>query len=228
MENTENKSVQTVLTISNTDIVTMLMVQQKEILKNKLPELHKTLVSIEDIYIEKVKETLNLRIAENKNIVPLREAIYTINRIYNPNIEFRVEFNQTIDELATTIILNTFNRGFYCSVNKDVVVDYLPDLAIYVGAPGMDEEEKSRLGDRFHWVVDINIYEIPHKHKDIIVITPEHRDAWKEAHDKLNEIHKLIKDDSKLKEQIVAKMTEKAIAANTELQTIVGEILLLE
>jgi len=228
MENTENKAVQTVLTISNTDIVTMLMVQQKKILEERIPDLKTILNDIEEIYRLKVKETLKLRIAENEHIVPLREAIYTINRIYNPDVEFRVEFNQTIDELATTIILNTFNRGFYCSVNRDVEITYLPSLAVYVGASGMDEEEKSRLADRFHWVVDNNCYEIPHKHKDIIVITPEHRDAWKEAHDKLNEIHKLIKDDSKLKEQIVAKMTEKAIAANTELQTIIGDILLLE
>jgi bifunctional DNA-binding transcriptional regulator/antitoxin component of YhaV-PrlF toxin-antitoxin module len=51
-------SVQTVLNISNTDIVTMLIVKQKEFLKKKRPALIEERKLIEAKYVEKLKEAL--------------------------------------------------------------------------------------------------------------------------------------------------------------------------
>lgn len=235
-DNKPAQSVQTVLTISNTDIVTMLMVQQKKLLEDKIPGLKASLSAIENVYQKMVEDVLNKRVAESGVILSLREAITTLHKVYNPNIEFRVDFDQTVASTASCIIQRVFNRGFHAysincpdnQANPVIVVEELPCLSVYVGPLGMDEEKVNILEDQFHFVNEENCYEVPHNHKDIIAIKKDDVELWRKIAAQIVEISHLLRDDTKMKEQIVAKMTEKAISANVELQAIVGDILLLE
>jgi len=235
MEDNKPTSVQTVLTISNTDIVTMLMVQQKKVLQDKLPELKAIMNGIEYTYQVMVEEVINKRIAENGAIVALRQAVETITKIYNPNTPFRVDFSNTVAIEAQNVISRIFSRGYHGSsinsngkANPEIIVESLPNLAIFVGNLGASEEEVNRLEDDFHFVSEENEFEVPHRHKDIIAIKKDDAELWQETADQMARINQLLRDDTKMKEEIVAKMTEKAINSNIELQAIVGDILLLE
>jgi len=231
MEN-EKKSVQTVLTISNTDIVTMLMVKQKKVLQDKVPGLQLVLKQIKDHYVTTVKGILDEEIKESKTVGLLKQSLDTLHKIYNvKNIPFKIDFLFSTQGMAEGLVDSAFYKMQYDGSprNMAITVNTLPSLGAILGNAESTEEEVREFENNFHYVCDENEYEVPyHGNKHTVAITPTDKAEYEDTVKQLARIQDLLRSDVRMKEEIVAKMTEKAIDANVELQAIIGDVLLLE
>lgn len=221
-------SVQTVLSVSNTDIVTMLMVKQKELLQQKRPLLLANRKKIEEQYAKILFSKLEENLANNSSIERLKEALISLLEIYNPEAEFEVSLDDPLQIYAARRVSQYFNYrgsrpyGPPPETQKSFTVGKLPDL--YITVP--DKYEYA-----FEYPGGSKGFTIPEKDEvteEKIIITDMDFKAICDINDEIAKIEAFLRDDKKLHEHIVAKMTERALSGNKELQNIVTDFILIE
>jgi hypothetical protein len=223
MEKMEKNSVQTILSISNTDIVTMLIVKQKELLISQLPIIQKEIDEYVDKYKDKVYQIL-FGMIEEPQVKQLKDSLKILYKVYNPNINFEVslsvgleDYAQRICERYLSIYRQHHTLEFKC-VEK-IKINGLPNFRIEI------EEIDER---NFIFPSEEQEYSIPFIKEKFITINKKDAIEIEKILNKSIKINNLLRDDKKLRDEIVAKMTAKAISENIQLQGIVKDVMLLE
>lgn len=197
---------QTTFSVSNTDVITMLVVKQRKVLQDKEAQLIKQYLELRVKFNEKFKVLYNKRLEKvNKDVISSFEILM---KALNPKLKFTIQVGE--DDMY----LDTRYRG-----DKDTYTynqDFLSIYAIF------NEEDEDRIVC-FNNSGDTHI-EIPFKINIKMVIPQELIELDKE----LIEIRSLLDNETSLKEQMIAKVTENAIKNLPEMQTLVNGVELLQ
>jgi hypothetical protein len=223
MENT----LQTVLTISNSDIVTMLIVKQKKELKSRLPELNEEKINLLSKYARRLAENLQQRWNENSSKGSILASARTLLEIYNPGIKFTLDLDNSLTEAATRRVHNTFgnrmNRaGYFLQVKETKFsVGPLPRLS----AVCVDEKDEPMFNP--YMFSDFSVKEDQKLCEEYITLSIEDSNKLIEIDTEMCDIDAFLRDDKKLHDHIVAQMTERAIENNQEMKILLSGIKLL-
>jgi hypothetical protein len=180
--------------ISNTDLVTMLMVKQKEILNKRLAELRVLVATDIAQAYKRAKKKFDPKFKEVK---PLLDKYEELIKVFNPKVKFEIRVWE-FDEHDLQI-RNEKNIFFY-------FVDY--DYIYFE----VDVDEKHE--GKYVSIEPGNGFFVPFKFSFKETLSEEILDIKAEM---LN-IENLLYNDSKLRDVIVAKMTETALQNMPELK----------
>ena len=180
--------------ISNTDLVTMLMVKQKEILNKRLTELRVLVDAHQAKVYSKAKKKFDPKF---KEIKPLLTKYEELIKLFNPKIKFEIKVHEfTKDTLNLEYEKNTyFYYTDYDYINFEVDVD-----------------EKHE--DKYVCIEPGDGFFIPFKFSFKENLSEEFLNIRNE----IRNIVELLYNESKLRDTIVAKMTETALQNMPELK----------
>jgi len=228
MESKDRNELKTNFSVSNTDVITMLVVKNREKL-NEQREEHRLVYAdgVEKLFNEinqKWIKYITKKTEGDKTI----EAYYSLLKLLNPKAKFKLDFGikSVSDSIRHTVYSVCGGHG-YCGENKNgdcefniKSIDVCPEFS--------QDEDGDKEQSNFHYVtsgtqgtdsyssnycglnLDVNFkakYNVP--------------DAVKEASKKIDEIDKLLKNENALKEKLIAKVTENALKQMPELQSLV-------
>jgi len=180
--------------ISNTDLVTMLMVKQEEILNKRLTELRVLVDAHQAKVYSKAKKKFDLKFKETK---PLLTKYEELIKLFNPKIKFEIKVHEfTKDTLNLGYEKNTyFYYTDYDYINFEVDVD-------------------KKHKDKYVCIEPDNGFFIPFKFSFKENLSEEFLNIRNE----IRNIVELLYNESKLRDTIVAKMTETALQNMPELK----------
>lgn len=192
---------QTTFNVSNTDVITMLVVKQEKILTERRLELITKLATEIDNFNKEIKKRYESQLAKINNIAI--ESYKNLIQLRNPKKKFTVQIGQ---------IPEYFKNNWYVKNKFEYSTDF-----IYLDADFGDYED-------FHCITEgENRLFIPCK----IKISLEIPSNLLEYEKQLNEIDNLLRNKEELKNQMVAKLTEQAIKNIPELNMLVQNDTLL-
>lgn len=195
---------QTTFNVSNTDVITMLVVKQRELLEKREQTVLKEFLEESVKINNQGKELYKKRLEKvDKTIV---EGFRNLFKALNPKIKFEIQIGES---------------DFYIDLyrNRQKIYNYYDDsINIYAIVDEKDEEK----------VVTINnngdtYLKIPFKMKFSVKITDKYYELSKE----LGEIRSLLKNEARLKEKLIAQVTENALKSLPEMQTLVNNVELI-
>jgi len=202
--------INTVINVSNTDIITMLVVKNRANLEAKLKDLRAQLKALNDDYAKYTKGLIKGQ-ENNPKILKYKEAAENFIKVIT-KIPFRSEITsnsvpsigQLVYEKNLTDKIYGLNIAFY-AVNPDKEDDF------YEAVP-------EGVGELY---VDIKIP---------VKVSPANAILYKSLFAEIYEIEDLLRNEAKMKEQLIARVTEKAIEGSTALKEKLGleNLLLLE
>jgi hypothetical protein len=198
---------QNITTVSNSDIVTMLAVKNRKIIEEKIVGLYKRRAELHDIKVAQFKEAHAKAVASlNPRIVA---SFLELHQLLNPGVPVKV---------------TPHIREYYDLYNRAHAVIDMVTFQVHIDVED-DDDEYRRHEANFQ---EINRGELQVHLKRIMVEFPTN--VVVEADDVDKELHRLnmlLKDESKLKDELVAQMTAHAITQNAELAGMVDSIKLL-
>lgn len=189
--------------ISNTDIVTMLMVKkteelqaEKEALKKEHKEiLEKTIVSID-------KDMAKVR----TKCEPYLEAVRNLLRVFYPKTGHKVYVD--LDFGIFDLPLRRNNEGHY-----DVILNFqLIPIEVETEVCNTNDSE---------YAYDLAFSQIPISFKKTYKLPKR----FTEVLDRMGQIDYMLRDKQNLQEKIVAKLTESALLQNSELKLLSDKVL---
>jgi len=198
--------------ISNTDVITMLVVKNRENLENRRSVLIKDRNAIIDSisnYFKKEIEKL-VKTYQNNAILTHYEALL---KALNPKVKFKISCAELTQDYFYFI---------YSNYNKDFIEITRNSLEFYPDFEGNYEEEDKfqHLNSDCSSSLDLTIKKKVIKYKrdeELVKINKE-----------LDEIANLLKNENKLKEKLIAQVTENAIKNMPEMSQLVENIPLLQ
>ena len=201
--------INTVINVSNTDIITMLVVKNRANLEAKLKDLRAQLKGLNDDYAKYTKELIKGQ-ENNPKILKYKEAAENFIKVIT-KIPFRSEvtsnsvpsFSQLAYEKSLSMKIEGLCINFY-AVNPDK--------------------------DDFYEVVPAGVGELYVDIKIPVKVSLANATLYKNLFEEIYEIEDLLRNETKMKEQLIAKVTEKAIEGSTVLKEKLGleNLLLLE
>lgn len=194
----------TTFNVSNTDVITMLMVKQVAVLEKEEKELRADLKKILSNLETKVKEEYNLQVAKIKP--EIINSFKTIVQAVNPKLKFTVQ----IGHHQFYIEPRNYSDGIFKYQDRDVEIS----------AEFSEEDEAKVICITDHGDLSINI---PHKIDISIKIDKE----YYTIKDKLDNVSNLLRNKNTLRDKLVAQVTEKALAKLPEMDYLVEDIKLL-
>ena len=217
-------------TVSNTDVITMLVVKNREFLQKEQEVLVKRRNEMADKVIEAAKEKwqkfLDKSVKNNKII----DSYKNLLTLLNPKINFEFTISENVPQNLEYSINSAFgcyrnNHGHYIQKN-DKSECVLKQEELYVSVKFPETDEGYRDEERFVFLSTSDGGDgmsIPVKFQFTFKIPKE----IEEINKKLNDIENLLKNENSLKEKLVAQVTEKAIKQIPELSSLVGNVELL-
>lgn len=188
--------------ISNTDVVTMLMVKQTKILEQKRIECIITTGKILAEINERVIKSFNKKLASVQHILDAyKDLILLINSNKVPI---------TLDLCEPEI----YHNSIYRNGEKEFFEANLVHLNFTV------KFDEDKYGDRYLCIEPANGFFIPFKFSFKEEVSKEYKDLK----DEIYRIDQLLRNKEALKEAIIAKTTENAIANMPELKTLTANI----
>lgn len=202
--------INTVINVSNTDIITMLVVKNRANLEAKLKDLRAQLKGLNDDYAKYTKELIKGQ-ENNPKILKYKEAAENFIKVIT-KIPFRSE--------VTSNSVPSFNELAY---EKSLSMK-IEGLCINFYAVNPDKE------DDFYEVVPAGVGELYVDIKIPVKVSLANATLYKNLFEEIYEIEDLLRNETKMKEQLIAKVTEKAIEGSTVLKEKLGleNLLLLE
>lgn len=207
---------ETTFTVSNTDVITMLVVEQRELLRKKRSEvLAEYLVRVTQ-QVDKEYSKLLQSVQKNKQFKESFDALNTLFKTLNPKINFTLEYKERLKNNVEHFVSDLY-RG-YRVLRDDNVLAYT-DIDITLETE--TEEDGDRL--RFPWSNGYEEISLPFKYKT--TIKPD--DKTLELSNELNRIDELLRNENTLKEKLIASVTKNAIKDIPEMKALVGQVNLL-
>ena len=213
--------------VSNTDVITMLVVKNREILQKQREDIVVKYQTIVTKQVEAAVDKWNKFIEKKKNHLEIIDAYTHLLNLLNPKAKFTVEPTGDIKQMISGRVYEYYRgRGYYTKPNE------LGECIIQIDnldySPKFEEtEEGDKYQDNFHCVssgdgrndgINISI-----KFKYTFKISEEALNHVK----KMEEIDGLLRNESVLKEKLIARVTENAIKTMPELSGLVEGIELL-
>ena len=198
--------------IINTDVITMLVVKNREHLENRrsilIKERNAIIDNISNYFkkeIEKVVKTY-----ENSPVLTHYKGLLTA---LNPKVKFKISCSQLESDYFYFIENNSKKEFMEMTFNR---LDFYPD---FEGSYEQEDKFKSINSD-----YDSSL-ELPVKKK---VIKYKRNEELVKINKELDEISVLLKNEEKLKEKLIAQVTENAIKNLPEMSQLVENIPLLQ
>jgi hypothetical protein len=187
--------------ISNTDLVTMLMVKQKELLSKRVVELSAISAGCKLQVYNRIKKKLDVKFKELK---PLLDKYEELIKLYNPKVNFKLDVYEPTKE---NLSLTKENLSLITEENIDYFYLKLDYICFEV-----DVDEKHE--DKYVSIEPDGGFFVPFKFSFKEKADKAYMDAINELHYTQN----LLYNESKLRDTIVAKMTETALQNMPELK----------
>lgn len=224
MESNEKK-LSTNFSVSNADVITMLVVKNRENL-NKQREEHRLVYvagvkKLSDEIKQKWEKYISKKFEKNEIVDTYQKLL----KLLNPKAKFELDLGiKTVSESIEYTISSVCSgsREYYGAAQKNGEYEF-EIKTLYILPEFSDNEEGSKEQGNFHYIssgdygeggsglqIDVKFkakYKVP--------------DVVKEASNKIYEIDKLLKDEKTLKEKLIAQVTENAIKQMPELQSLV-------
>lgn len=198
---------ETKFSISNTDVITMLVVKNRENLEKQKAELFIEKTELDEKLANSMKQQWD-KIVKNAN-KDILDAYEKLIRLLNPKLKFKISLNEPDFRW-----ISCNYRGKDEIVYKIEFLDYFPDFE------GDWQEEEKFLninGDG-----DSSLYLPINK-----TIKVKNNPRIDEICKKIDEINNLLKNEDKLKEKLIAQVTENAIQNLPELKELTMNIPML-
>lgn len=182
---------QTNFTVSNTDVITMLVVKQREQLELKREQLRLEWISIKDSMEKKAIESYNKQLKKlNPKVV---ESFTTLVSLLNPKKKFEVGIG---------------NNSFY----------FYPEKGLNYETQEVEIQAIFNDKDDYYSICEENRIYAPCK----IKIKIQASERAKELIKQIDKIDSLLKNENKLKQKLIAQVTENAIKNLPEIQSLVN------
>ena len=202
----------TSFSISNTDVITMLVVKNREHLENRRSILIKERNAIIDNisnYFKKEIEKI-VKTYENSSILTHYEALL---RALNPKVKFKISCAELTDDYFYLIDREYHKDFIEITINS---LHFYPDFEDNYA----EENKFKNINADCNSSLDLDIKKKVIKYKrneELVKINKE-----------LDEISVLLKNEQKLKEKLIAQVTENAIKNLPEMSQLVENIPLLQ
>jgi alpha-L-fucosidase len=211
---TQKSEIATSISISNTDVVTMLMVKNKKHLNTKRSDLIDRKFHL---FLEygKVKYKFLKIVEKNEKIKTITDSLINIVSVFTKTkykVSYRVdEIDRIFNSVDYGRSLDDYEKAGWKAKIKDVDILIEP----------LDEEDGNE--DKFY-------EEVPQNFTDSVSIKTNFtfnipQEILKEINEVVTEIKKiddLLRNEGKMKDELVAKITENAISSSPELQKQLG------
>jgi hypothetical protein len=179
--------------VSNTDVVTMLMVKQVAAIQEKLTALRAERDAITEAIFKRANAKYAKKLEEAK---PYIEALTNLTAMYNPKLRFSLIPYRMHGQ---QIYYNIGKDGYYAEVHFD-----------YIGLQFEYENE-----EMYKFCIEPHDgYYVPLSFK----FKEKMGRAYFDAVFEIDRLQQLLDNRETLKEQIIAKVTEKALASIPELK----------
>lgn len=192
------------LTISNTDVITMLVVKNREKLNEELNEVTAKMLVMEEEMSKKVRALYQKQLKKiNPKIIEAYEALL---KALNPKIPFTLQIGDKYEYID-------FNNGIY----RGCIEHNCHYEFIYPVVTKEEQEDNFIFGgdsDSLNIPVKINFkYNLPKEYIDLSI--------------KRDKIKNLLKNENNLKEKLIAQVTENALQNMPELSYLTTDIQLI-
>lgn len=182
--------------ISNTDLVTMLMVKQKELLNNRLTELRALTDAYKTQAYNKAKKKFNSKF---KEIQPLLDKYEELIKLFNPKVKFEIRVHAFTKDCIRLSSESVQGEYYYCAHYDFIYFE-------------IDIDEKHE--DKYISIEPDNGFFVPFK-----FLFKEKLDAkFLAITNEIYDIESILRNNTKLRDRIVAKMTETALQNMPELK----------
>lgn len=213
---------ETTFTVSNTDVITMLVVEHREKLQEKLQKLRLQRYTTISTMSNEILVKYFKSVEKNKQINELIDALTKVYQILNPKIKFKIEIHK---EQVSNSIFDLVARAHdsisrYGSDSK--IDEFSSDRVNYIFTLENEEDE-----ERFTFISDSGgdwSFDFPFKFKhkfkidqDLVKITNE-----------INRINELLRNEQEFKEKLIAQVTKQAVMNLPEIQSLTTNVNLLE
>jgi len=205
---------ETTFTVSNTDVITMLMVEQRELLKNKRTEVFEKYIINLGVQTTEVNEKVLAVVKKNKPFNDGLDALNTLFKVLNPKLSFKLDYETHVKNQVSNSISNMYHRHF----GNDEKTLELSEIYITID---IDEKDEERF--QFPWSNGYDEISLPFKYKTALKVNKE----TKELSEELNRIDDLLRNENALKEKLIASVTKNAIKDLPEMKALVGNVNLL-
>lgn len=224
----KNQTIQNSITVSNSDIVTMMVHKNREHIEKKkidlivrriqiLDEMQKDFINqfkkhvVKHADYDELDLLLNVLNKKNPKIkITYKESLKNNFPLYQVYDKIPTEFDIKLKSFCVEFILNGIE---YTNDNYDS--EYW-DLMDSLNLPSWMDNV---IIESHHFHVDLKkpfVYKVKYS-KELIEIS-----------DELNKCNEYLRDENKLKESLISRMTEKTLMNMPELQYITKDILLLQ
>lgn len=205
----------TTFTVSNTDVITMLVVEQREFLKNKRQEVLVEYVKRIAEQTEKEYAKVLAAVQKNKQFNDGFSALETLFKVINPKVKFKLQYAERLKDIVSHTISDIY-RGYRLPNERSLEFS---DIDIVLETETEEDEERLR----FPWENGYEQVSLPFKYKSLIKAD----EKTTELSNELNRIDELLRNENTLKEKLIANVTKNAIKDIPEMSTLVTNINLL-
>lgn len=209
---------ETTFTVSNTDVITMLMVEQREILKNQREVTYEKYRKEINKQVDEVTNKVISLIKKNKNINEGLDALNVLFKVLNPKIKFTLEYEHDIKRYIENQIYMTYHETY--GLNKGDIIEF-DVINIKIDLENEDEDEGRFI---FPWGNGYEEISLPFKHKYKYKLD----ENIKKLSSELTRIDELTRNENTLKEKLIASVTKNAIKDLPEMKALIGGVNLLE
>jgi hypothetical protein len=227
--------VQNVLTVSNSDIVTMMVVKNREYIENKIKELREEKDKISSKIQDKFVEDLTKHAQKHADYTEINMYISMMSAL-NPKIKFGYVTNITTESLPYNFYQTYLHVTSKRTSNYKQIINSF-EVVITLNGLVCDEENEDKYDELVNslkfaqfmdpsFLTDRETYYVQLK-KDFI-FTLKEDERLLEINNEFEKCRGYLSNENKMKEHLIAKMTEKTLSMMPELQYIQQDILLLK
>lgn len=211
--------------VSNTDVITMLVVKNREALneqkKSLIEQREELSLSVVKTAKDKWKKFFDKEVKDNKAI----EAYHNLLKILNPKAKFNLGFTKNEEQIEYHVYSSFGHSNYYYNNRENEKGEFIYSInGLDVYPEFEDGDEGYKTQENFHYVSsgdgDGEGISIPLKFVFKYNVPKE----VKEINRKLAEIQNLLSNESVLKEKLIAQVTENAIKQIPELSVLVNGI----
>lgn len=228
---TGNQKLTTNFAVSNTDVITMLVVKNREILTQERQKLNQQRVDFGEKTSEAIKVKFQNFIEKKFKDNGIVKNYHELLKGLNPKSKFTLEIGGNESSYIENFVfgqLDLYNSYLSSPKEENEPVYKVKEIHIY---PKFEDSEDGDVEQsEFHFVTSGDGYRgdsygisVPAKFQSSFKIPSD----IKEAIDKIRKIDNLLKNENVLKEKLISQVTENAIKQIPELSNMVQGIELL-
>lgn len=223
-EEAANDRLNATINVSNTDLVTMLVVKNRKILQDKRTEISAALDVIFAQQAAVLKSKVD-KLVDKAKLIPIADAYLAFVQLLNPKMKLSYEFQGISEKHILDIVVqhyyykNQNGSSRYRSSGPSDDHIYIRNNSIRLSVTTGDENKDEHL----YWAEGGEPY-LPCKINVKMAESKEVIELYKE----LNRIDNLLKNEKALKEEIIANLTEQTVMNSSMLTKLTSGIKMIE